>query len=448
MFALVDVNNMYVSCERVFRPALVGRPVVVLSNNDGCAIARSNEAKDLGIKMAQPWFQIRHLQRQAGLVALSANFELYGDMSSRMMSLVGEYAPRQEVYSIDECFLDFDGVGGDLATIGREMRARVLQWTGLPTSVGFGPTKTLAKLANHVAKTEDRSPGTYGRKWSQVCHVGDMPKAEFESVLGRTDVGSIWGVGRKTSARLNEQGIRTALDLARADAATLRSQFNVVLEKTVLELQGTSCLDVDDAPATGQQIMCSRSFGSAVTDLAELTEVVSQFASRVAEKARQQHSLAGGVHVFVSTSPFRRQDSQHSPAATVPLPQPTADSRRLIAMAVQVLRGLYRPGFNYVKAGVMLVELQPEGQPLQAELDLFGGDPAGGASGDASVPTPRRDPSRLMGALDALNHKFGRGAVAVASTLKHAPAGASQSRQEWRSPRYTSRLDEIPQARC
>ena len=177
MFALVDVNNMYVSCERVFKPSLIGRPVVVLSNNDGACIARSNEAKDLGVKMAQPWFQVRHLEREAGLIALSANFELYGDMSSRMMTLVAQYAPRQEVYSIDECFLDFEGVPGDLVAIGREMRAQVLQWTGLPTSVGFGPTKTLAKLANHVAKMADRKPGTYDARFAQVCDLGDVSAA-------------------------------------------------------------------------------------------------------------------------------------------------------------------------------------------------------------------------------------------------------------------------------
>lgn len=178
MFALVDVNNMYVSCERVFRPSLIGRPVVVLSNNDGACIARSNEAKDLGVKMAQPWFQVRHLEREAGLIALSANFELYGDMSSRMMSLVGEYAPRQEVYSIDESFLDFAGVPGDLLAIGREMRAKVLRWTGLPTSVGFGPTKTLAKLANHIAKTAERKPGSYDARFAQVCHLGQLSPDE------------------------------------------------------------------------------------------------------------------------------------------------------------------------------------------------------------------------------------------------------------------------------
>ena len=185
-------------------------PVVVLSNNDGACIARSNEAKDLGVKMAQPWFEVRHLERSAGLIALSANFELYGDMSSRMMTLAAQYAPRQEIYSIDECFLDFDGVRGDLVAIGRDLRATVLQWTGLPTSVGIGPTKTLAKLANHVAKTADRKPGTYPSHLAQVCHFGQMTRHELDDILRTTEVGSVWGIGRKTSARLNEAQIGRA----------------------------------------------------------------------------------------------------------------------------------------------------------------------------------------------------------------------------------------------
>jgi DNA polymerase V len=439
MFALVDVNNMYVSCERVFEPSLNGRPVVVLSNNDGCAIARSNEAKDLGITMAQPWFQIRHLEREAGLVALSANFELYGDMSSRMMTLAAQFAPRQEIYSIDECFLDFEGVRGDRRIIGRELRARVLQWTGLPTSVGFARTKTLAKLANHVAKTADRRRGAYPQAWAQVCDFGVLSQRELDDLMGATAVGEVWGVGKKISARLEEAGIRTVLDLVRADVATLRRQFSVVLEKTVLELRGTSCLDVDDAPAAHQQVLCSRSFATPVTQRQALVDVVSQFASRVAEKTRAQQSVAGAVHVFISTSPFRLHDRQYSPSATLPLMRPTADTRTLIAAAVAALESVYRPDFNYVKAGVMLVDLRPHGQE-QGELDLFAG-------GRQATP-PRRDSPRLMGALDALNRRFGRGSVAVVSAARGAAGSGVAAKQERRSPRYTTRIDEIPRARA
>ena len=440
MFALVDVNNMYVSCERVFRPSLIGKPVVVLSNNDGACIARSNEAKDLGVKMAQPWFQVRHLEREAGLIALSANFELYGDMSSRMMTLVAQYAPRQEVYSIDECFLDFDGVGGNLEAIGRQMRAEVQRWTGLPTSVGFGPTKTLAKLANHVAKIADRKPGRYGRHWAQVCNLGQASEHERKQIFSSTDVGDVWGIGKKISARLNKAGIETVQDLIQSDIATLRRQFSVVLEKTVTELRGTPCMDVDHEPAPQQQMMCSRSFGTAVTELAGLVEVISQFATRVAEKARERQAAAGAVHVFITTSPFRKNDRQHSPSATIPLPRPTADTRVIIGAALSALRGMYREGFNYAKAGVMLVDLQPQGQQ-QGELDLFG-------DSQATPVEQTQESENLMGAIDALNRRFGRGAVTVASAVKQARHVEHAGRQERRSPRYTTRLDEIVTVRA
>jgi DNA polymerase V len=437
MFALVDVNNMYVSCERVFRPSLIGKPVVVLSNNDGACIARSNEAKDLGVQMAQPWFEVRHLERDAGLLALSANFELYGDMSSRMMTLVAQYAPRQEVYSIDECFLDFAGVPGDLVATGRQMRAQVLQWTGLPTSIGFGPTKTLAKLANHVAKMADRKPGRYDARHAQVCHLGAADRSALDAVFAASEVGDVWGIGRRMSARLNAGGIHTVQDLLRADIATLRAQFSVVLEKTVLELRGTPCMDVDHEPAAQQQMMCSRSFGEPVTALPGLVEVVSQFATRVAEKARQQQAAAGAVHVFITTSPYRRHDRQHSQSLTLPLVRASADTRVIVAMAVRAVQQMVRPGFNYAKAGVMLVDLRPQGQQ-QAELDLFG-------TADAA---PGAGPSRLMEAVDTLNQRFGRGAVTVASAQHQAAHGQHAGKQQRRSPRCTTRLGEIVTARA
>ena len=433
MFALVDVNNMYVSCERVFRPSLNGRPVVVLSNNDGACIARSNEAKDLGVQMAQPWFEVKHLERSAGLIALSANFELYGDMSSRMMTLAARYAPRQEIYSIDECFLDFDGVPGDLATIGRELRRQVLRWVGLPTSVGFAPTKTLAKLANHVAKTADRKPGVYPERWAQVCHFGTLSRQERDEVMRRTDVGDVWGIGRKTAPKLRDAGILTVLDLKRADSAALGRQFSVVMQKTVRELQGTPCLEVDDDPPAQQQIMCSRSFGNPVTELPDLIEVVSGFATRVARRLREQQGACGAVHVFITTSPYRRQDRQHSPTATLPLPRPTADTRALVIAAVKALRSIHKPGYRYLKAGVMLVDLQSNRRE-QGSLELFD-EPE-----EDLQPDGRRD---LMETLDALNERFGLDAVSIASSARRSARSSHASRQERRSPRYTTRLDEV-----
>jgi DNA polymerase V len=344
------------------------------------------------------------------------------------------------VYSIDESFLDFEGVAGDLVEIGRDMRAGVLQWTGLPTSVGFGPTKTLAKLANHVAKMAERKPGSYDAHYAQVCHLGDVDAGALRGVFSATEVGSVWGVGRRLTARLNDGGIRTVFDLVNADVATLRKQFSVVLEKTVLELRGTPCMDVDHEPAAQQQMMCSRSFGTPVTELPGMIEVVSQFASRVAEKARQQAAAAGAVHVFITTSPFRKNDRQHSPSVTVPLVRPSADTRVIVATAVRAVQAMYRPGFNYAKAGVMLVDLRPQGQQ-QGELDLFG------AGDEAAVAASAGSP-RLMDAVDTLNRRFGRGAVTVASAQHQSRNGQHAGKQQRRSPRYTTRLEEIVTARA
>tara|TARA_B100001250_G_scaffold129292_1_gene110110 strand:+ start:317 stop:1204 length:888 start_codon:yes stop_codon:yes gene_type:complete len=284
VYALVDGNNFYVSCERVFRPDLNGRPVIVLSNNDGCAIARSNEAKALGVKMGAPWFGIRHLEEKEGLVALSANFALYGDMSDRMMSLVAGLGHQQEIYSIDESFVDLSGIRGDLTDRSRRLRQRVLEWTGLPTCVGIGQTKTLAKLANHIAKTAERKLGSYPAEFSQVCNLAAMEREALQQVLAATEVREVWGVGPRIGQQLEAEGIKTVLDLTQLDPATVRRRWSVVLERTVRELQGTPCVDLEDAPPAKKEIACTRSFGRAVMDWGELEEAVTTFASRAAEK--------------------------------------------------------------------------------------------------------------------------------------------------------------------
>ena len=439
MLALVDANNMYVSCERVFAPRLRGRPVVVLSSNDGACIARSNEAKDLGVKMAQPWFEVRHLQRQ-GLLAVSANFELYGDMSQRMMAVEARYAPRQKVYSIDESFLDFEGVSGDLLAIGRDMRAAIWREVGLPSCVGFGPTKTLAKLANHVAKMAERKPGSYPAHLAQVCSFGAMSPEDLAALLDATPVGDVWGIGRRISGQLIASGIHTAGDLRRSDTATLRKQFNVTVEKTVLELRGTACLTVDDVVAPRQQILVSRSFGTPIHQLDGLIEAASEFAARAAEKLREQGSAAGSLSVFFATSPYRVNDRQHSASLTMPLVRPTADSRVLITAATEAVRQAWRPGVNYAKAGVILSDLQNAGAH-QGELDLF----------SACEPAPVRDQPKLMAAMDALNRRFGRDAVRIGSQTLASSGQATRSwavKQERRTPRCTTRWDEMPRVRC
>lgn len=449
MFALVDVNNMYCSVERSFDPRLEGRPLVVLSSNDGACIARSNEAKDLGIQMAQPWFQVRHMQKTHGLIALSANFELYSDMSSRMMAIASRYSPNVVPYSIDEAFIDFDGIPGDLTAISRDLRATVLRELGLPTSVGLARTKTLAKLANHIAKTCDRKPDFYpaelSRRLAQVCNIGELTSLELEALMARTDVGDVWGVGRKIAAQLQTGGVRTVLDLVRSDVASLRRQFSVVFEKTVLELRGTPCMGVEEAPAAKQQILVSRSFGKAVTEVDGIVEAVSEFASRAAEKLRQQDSVAGAIQVFITTSPFREQDRQHSPSTVVPL-RPTSDSRHLVGAATAAAAAIFQRDFNYVKAGVMLLDLQSRTEAQrQPELDLF------------SEPAPQKvaagkDRSSLMEAMDTLNRRFGRGAVRIGSATTAAANDAGTAswsvRQERRTPRYTTRWDEMPTVYC
>ncbi|MEO5686158.1 MAG: Y-family DNA polymerase [Burkholderiaceae bacterium] len=438
MYALVDGNNFYVSCERVFAPRLVGRPVVVLSSNDGACIARSNEAKDLGIEMAAPWFKVRHLEKTAGLIAVSANHELYSDMSARMMAVEARYAPRQEVYSVDESFLDFEGMRVDLEAIGRAMRAAILQETGLPTSVGFGATKTLAKLANHIGKTADRKPGTYPAHLAQVCDFARLAPHQLDALFAATEVGCVWGVGKRTTETLKSDGIHTVLDLVRADAAALRAQFSVKMEKTLLELRGTCCMSVDDAPARRQQILVSRSFGTAITDVDGIIEAVGEFTSRAAERLRQQGSVAGAIGLFFTTSPFRATDRQHGVNVTVPLPRPTGDTAVLVATATAIVRSHFRSGFRYAKAGAVLSGLQAAGH-AQGELDLFApSSPEAAPAGDARA--------KLMSALDALNNRFGRdsvrlGTTAVASNGAEVPVWATK--QERRSPRFTTRWDEL-----
>ena len=429
MFALVDGNNFYVSCERVFRPDLNGRPVIVLSNNDGCAIARSNEAKALGVKMGAPWFEIRHLEEDEGLIALSANFGLYGDMSDRMMSLAAGLGHRQEIYSIDESFVDLTGVRGDMVDRSRRMRQRILDWTGLPTCIGIGQTKTLAKLANHIAKTAERKPGSYPAELSQVCHLGAMSQEERDQVLSATEVGEVWGVGPRIGRQLQEEGVWSVLDLTRLDPATVRRRWSVVLERTVRELQGQSCIDLEDAPAAKKEIACTRSFGHAVTDLGELEEAVTTFASRAAEKLRRQGSHAGQVITFVRTSPFRPDDKQYSKSIMVPLRRPTADTAALVQAALIGLRVIYKPGYKLAKAGVMLVDLMDSGVK-QAELDL--------------EPDEAADRSKLMTAMDALNLRYGRGSIILGSAGTGGMPRSWAMKQERRTPRYTTRIGEIP----
>ncbi|WP_416545727.1 Y-family DNA polymerase [Limnohabitans sp. DCL3] len=410
MLALIDGNNFYCSCERVFQPWLKGRPVVVLSNNDGCAIARSDEAKALGIKMGAPYFQLRDLERDAGLIALSANFALYGDMSDRMMTLAAGLGHTQEVYSIDESFIDLSAIPGDLVRRARIIRRRIHQWIGIPTCIGIGPTKTLAKLANAIAKSAERKPGSYPAHHAQICHLGACSPQELHALLQATEVGDVWGVGPKIGAQLRAQGIHTALDLQRMDPAAAKAGWSVVLEKTVRELNGVPCIEFEDEPPDKQQIACTRSFGHPVTELIELQEAITEFACRAAEKLRKQGSHTGHIMAFIRTSSFRKQDPQYSRSASIPLPSPTSDSAHITQAANAIIKRIYRPGFKYAKAGVMLMDLQPATRH-QLTLEF-----------DETIPENR---VRLMTAMDQLNQRYGCG------TLKLASAGAPRARKLW-----------------
>lgn len=417
-FALIDGNNFYVSCERVFNPKLEGRPVVVLSNNDGCVVARSAEVKALGVKMGEPWFKLKTLARKHGIVAYSSNYTLYADMSNRMMSVLARYSPRQEIYSIDECFLGLDGFSHyDLVAHAQKMREQVKQWVGIPVCVGIAPTKTLAKLANHCAKK-----GLAGQ--DGVCDFGQLGQDEYEALLASLPVGEVWGVGRKLTARLNEMGIHTVRQLRDADAATIRRQFSVVLERTIMELRGVSCLELEEIAPPKKQIMSSRSFGTYVHTLPELEEAVSAYIARAAEKLRAQDSVAGAVEVYIRTNPFSEKQPQYQRAIAVPLTQPTSDTVRLTKAALWGLKRIYKPGYAYQKAGVMLMDLSPAGQTQGTLFEA------------ASQERPA-----LMEVIDRANALWGSG------TLKLAAEGLEKSWQMRRgnkSPCYTSRWEELP----
>ena len=413
--ALVDCNNFYVSCERIFRPDLRDVPVIVLSNNDGCAVSRSNEAKELGVKMGQPWFECKALAEEHGILALSSNYALYADMSNRVMSILASYAPRQEVYSIDESFHDLTGVP-KLRDLSYEMRERILRWTGIPVCVGIGPTKTLAKLANFVAKKHPRSKG--------VFNYNDLSEAQQAKLLSQITVDEVWGVGRKISKRLALHGIETVQQLRTAHTPTLRSEFGVVMEKTQRELQGVSCLDLEEHAPDKKQIISSRSFGQPVTELAVVQDALSVFVANACAKLRAQNSHAALIQVFLMTNRFRDDQPQYNPSMAVPLPMATNDSLVINRWVQHVSELLWRDGHKYKKAGIMLGDISPVSVVQSDWLE----------------PTKTAD-TKLMQAIDGLNTRYGRGTVRVSTGGMHK---YWQMKQERKSPNYTTDWDSTP----
>lgn len=419
VFALIDCNSFYASCERVFRPDLAKTPIVVLSNNDGCVIARSYDAKEF-VKMGAPYFQIKDLLRQNGVVAFSSNYALYGDISERVMTVIESMVPAVEVYSIDEAFADLTGMPGDLTAFGRTIRTAVHRSTGIPVGVGIGPTKTLAKLANHTAKRLQSYTGG-------VVDLCDPHKRAW--VLRNTAASEVWGVGRKMKAHLEAMNILSAMDLATADPTMLGKKFSVVIEKTVRELSGLSCLELGEAEPPKQEICSSRMFGKRLTTIEPIKEAVATYVQRAAEKLRAQNSLCKKIRVSIRTGMFNPEEAKYANGALVELPYPTNDVRLMTKAATEAVNRLFRPGFKYSKAEVLLMDLR---QPGEFTDDLF-----------AECQPPAAE--KVMGVLDEINQRWGRGTLRTANVPTDPDWGM---RREMMSQSFTTRLDQLWTVKC
>lgn len=420
MFALVDVNRFYASCEKAFRPDLRDEPVIVLSNNDGCVIARSREASELGIRMGDPWFKVRKQDFPRKVHVFSSNYALYADMSNRVMTLLRAIAPRLEIYSIDEAFLDVRGIDfcTNYETFGRSVRADIKAATGLTVGIGMGLTKTLAKSAQWSSK-----------EWPQFGGVlAITSRTRAEKMLARQPVEEVWGVGSRIAKKLNAMGIKTALDLSRANLAMIRRQFSVVLERTVRELNGESCISLEEAPPVKQQIVCSRSFGERITDYEQMRQAICQHAERAAVKLRGERQHCAQVCAFIKTSPFTPGETYYGNMAAESLSTPTRDTREIIESAMRALDRIWRDGHRYAKAGVMLNHFTPSGV---SQLNLF------------DEMQPKANSDQLMKVIDGINQS-GLGNIWFAG---RGIAPEWQMKREMLSPAYTTRWKDLPVAK-
>ncbi len=419
--ALIDCNNFYVSCERVFRPDLTHTPIVVLSNNDGCVVSRSAEAKKLGVKMGQPWFQLAPLAQKHHILPLSSNYTLYADMSNRVMKTLSTYSPKQEVYSIDECFLDLSDFAMPLDSYAKMIRQTILQNLGLPVCIGIGSTKTRAKLANFFAKQHPLLEG--------ICDLESIDTQLQAYFFNQTQVNEIWGIGAKITEKLATKGIKTVWQFMQACPNWLRKNFSIILVKTQAELNHISCLGLNDIKANNKQIIASRSFGAPVYTKQALSEAISSYVARAAEKLRQQNSVAKIIYVYIQTNRFN-QASYHAPGVFLTLIEPTQDTRLLTLSALQGLEQIYQPGLAYKKAGITLSEITPNTQKQHA---LF-------------APKSTFDNSKsqiLMQTIDQINQSIGKGSIHL---LSEGFDKSWQMQSNQRSPRYTTHLSEVAKA--
>jgi DNA polymerase V len=423
LIALCDCNNFYVSCERVFRPDLWGKPVAVLSNNDGILVARSQEVKDLGIQMGAPVFQIWHLVKHHKIHLFSSNYTLYADMSSRVMSLLEEFAPAVEMYSIDEAFLDLTSMDQlDPIGYGQKIQKTVQKFTGIPVSIGMGPTKTLAKLANYAAKQ-------WGKQTGGILDLSDPERRE--KLMRVVPVGEVWGIGSRLAARLNPLEIFTVWDLAVQPMDRIREQFNVIVARTVMELNGTPCLELEEIAPDKQEIVSSRSFSRRVTKYQELSEALSEFSSRAAEKLRAQNSVAGHISVFLRTNSFNGNEPQYQRSAGWTLPAATQDTRVIVGEARRLLKQLFKDGYQYQKCGIQLSRLRTAVLPEQTDLfDTEAFDPA--------------DSGKLMQTVDRINRRFPKGISIAASGFDQI----WKTKTERISKRYTTNWRELVIVKC
>lgn len=413
MFALIDCNSCYASCEQIFRPDLRGKPVVVLSNNDGCIIARSKEAKQLGIPDLQPYFKIQSLLKQKNVTVFSANFSLYGDISQRFVETVKRFSPHIEQYSIDELFVDLDNMPVDLKEYAHTIKKAVWKEVRMPVGIGIGPTKTLAKLASHAAKKIQSTNG--------VCVLDS--KEKWQWVQKRMRTGQVWGVGRRLAKRLEQLNITTALDLANASPKQLRQLMSVNVEKTVRELNGVSCIALEEVPPKKKDIMVTRSFGEKTSSKDDVLNHISRYASAAAEKLRKQKGVSRNLLVFLQTS--AHAGPYYANQAVVRLPYPTSDTRILITAARKVMTSLYREGYRYAKCGVGLLDVTHR---AIEQYDFF-------------IPRETQRSQALMAVVDRVNKKYGRDTMVFAAEGFN---GKWSMRQHYLSPAYTTRWNDLP----